>query len=335
MLIGLTYDLRSEYMAEGFDEDETAEFDSGRTIDAIEEALLAFGYEAERIGNAKQLIAAIVSGRRWDLVFNIAEGLRGLSREAQVPAILDVYGIPYTFSDPMVLSLTLNKAMTKRVIRDAGLRTLPFVEITRNEEIVDMPFGPPYFVKPVGEGTGKGVSAESIVHSRERLEAVCSQLTARYRQPALVEPYLPGREFTVGIVGTGNQAEVVGIIEVILKSEAEQGVYSYVNKERFQELVEYRLVDPAREPVGLEAEALALAAYRVLGCRDAGRVDVRCDDGNLPFFIEINPLAGIHPEHSDLPIICSRRGITYQSLIGRIMTSAVGRIEQGASCTSR
>ncbi|HDR16314.1 MAG TPA: ATP-grasp domain-containing protein [Desulfobacteraceae bacterium] len=325
MLIGLTYDLRSEYLAEGMDEDETAEFDSEYTINAIEEALRAFGHDTERIGNARKLIAAVVAGRRWDMVFNIAEGLNGIGREAQVPAILDLFSIPYTFSDPMVLSLTLNKAMTKRVIRDAGLPTTPFIEVAPGDDIVDVPFEPPYFVKPVAEGTGKGVSMRSIVTRGEDLEAVCSQLMQRYRQPVLVEQYLPGREFTVGIVGTGRQAEVIGTVEVILKAEAEQGAYSYVNKARFQELVEYRLVDPLTEPLGNEVEALALRAYRVLGCRDAGRVDIRCDGQELPHFIEINPLAGIHPEHSDLPIICSRRGIAYNSLIERIMASALGR----------
>jgi D-alanine-D-alanine ligase len=335
MLIGLTYDLRSEYLAEGLDEDETAEFDSERTIDAIEEALRAFGHDTERIGNARKLIAAVISGRRWDMVFNIAEGLDGIGREAQVPAILDLYRIPYTFSDPMVLSLTLNKAMTKRVIRDAGLSTAPFIEVAPGDDAVAVPFEPPYFVKPVAEGTGKGVSIRSIVTRIEDLEAVCAQLMARYRQPVLVERYLSGREFTVGIVGTGREAEVIGTIEVVLKAGAEQGAYSYVNKARFQELVEYRLVDPLADPLGKDVEALGLQAYRVLGCRDAGRVDIRCDGQDVPHFIEINPLAGIHPEHSDLPIICSRRGISYQSLIQRIVASAAGRSGWGDPCASR
>jgi D-alanine-D-alanine ligase len=335
MLIGLTYDLRSEYLAEGLDEDETAEFDSECTIEAIEEALRAFGHDTERIGNARKLMAAVVSGRRWDMVFNIAEGLDGIAREAQVPAILDLYRIPYTFSDPMVLSLTLNKAMTKRVIRDAGLSTAPFIEVAPGDDELNVSFEPPYFVKPVAEGTGKGVSIRSIVTRIEDLKTVCSQLIDRYRQPVIVERYLSGREFTVGIVGTGRQAEVIGTIEVILKTEAEQGAYSYANKARFQELVEYRLVDPLAEPLGSEVETLALVAYRVLGCRDAGRVDIRCDGDEVPHFIEINPLAGIHPEHSDLPIICSRRGIPYRSLIERILASAVGRAGWGGQCASR
>lgn len=331
MLVGITYDLRSEYLAEGFDEDETAEFDSERTIDAIEGALRDLGYETDRIGTARKLILAVAAGRRWDMVFNIAEGLKGIAREAQVPSILEVFNIPYTFSDPMVLSLTLNKAMTKRIIRDAGLRTAPFIEVAPGEDPGNLPFPAPYFVKPLAEGTGKGVGPDSIVRRAEGLKAVCEKLTARYRQPVLVESYLSGREFTVGIVGTGKHAEVLGSIEVVLKAGAEQGVYSYLNKERFQELVDYRLVNPEVETVGAGFEALALDAYRVLGCRDAGRVDVRCDGDGVPHFIEINPLAGIHPEHSDLPIICSKVGITYRRLIERIMASACERSGSGGT----
>jgi len=116
MIIGLTYDLRSDYLAMGFGEEETAEFDRAETIDALEAAIRELGHECERIGNAWRLIELLVQGRRWDLVFNIAEGLRGIGREAQVPAILDLYDIPYTFSDPMVMSLTLHKGMTKRAV---------------------------------------------------------------------------------------------------------------------------------------------------------------------------------------------------------------------------
>ncbi len=126
MTIGLTYDLRSEYLAAGFGEEETAEFDRDDTIDAIETALQELGYETDRIGTARTLTSRLSQGDRWDLVFNIAEGLNGIGREAQVPALLDIFNIPYTFSDPMVMSLTLHKGMTKRIVRDAGIPTVDF-----------------------------------------------------------------------------------------------------------------------------------------------------------------------------------------------------------------
>jgi len=328
MTIGLTYDLRSEYLAMGYTEEETAEFDRDDTVISIEQALAKLGHTTERIGHARQLAAALVAGKRWDLVFNIAEGLHGIGREAQVPALLDLYEIPYTFSDPLVMSLTLHKEMTKRVVRDAGIPTSDF-QIVKDPAGADaVSFDPPFFVKPVAEGTGKGISPDSIVRDRANLKAACRRCIADYRQPALVEAYLPGREFTVGILGTGDHAEVLGAIEVHLKDTAEQGVYSFTNKEKCEELVVYRLADSQSDKIIAEAESISLAAWRVLGCRDAGRIDIRCDAKDQPMFMEVNPLAGIHPEHSDLPIICNHLGISYLTLIRRIIDSASCRVRR-------
>ena len=326
--IGLTYDLRSAYLAEGFSEDETAEFDRDETVTAIETTLQSLGHRTERIGHGRQLAEALVTGRRWDLVFNIAEGMHGIGREAQVPALLDMYRIPYTFSDPLVMSLTLHKGMTKHVIRDAGVPTSDFKVVEDAGSIDGIRFAPPYFVKPVAEGTGKGVTPLSIVRDPADLAEVCRHLIDTYRQPVIVEPYLPGREFTTGIVGTGKNARVLGTIEVHLLENAEAGVYSYINKEECESRVKYRLVSPADDPVVAQTENVALAAWRALGCRDAGRIDLRCDAEGRPLFMEDNPLAGIHPEHSDLPIICNHLGIPYRDLIGWIVDSAATRIRK-------
>jgi len=328
--IGLTYDLRSEYLAEGYTEEETAEFDRDDTVAAIELALRSLGYRTERIGHARRLAAALVAGKRWDLVFNIAEGMHGIGREAQVPALLDLYQIPYTFSDPLVMSLTLHKGMTKRVIRDAGVPTADFQVAETPADARAVAFAPPYFVKPVAEGTGKGVTPESIVRRKGDLVPVCRRLIETFSQPVIIEPYLPGREFTTGIVGTGADARALGTIEVILLETAEQGLYSYVNKEECESRVHYRLVRPEDDPVVAEAEAVALAAWRALGARDAGRLDLRCDANGRPLFMEVNPLAGIHPEHSDLPIICNHLGVPYRKLIGWIVASASARIPDAA-----
>jgi len=325
MVIGLTYDLRSIYLEQGYAEDETAEFDREDTIEALEQALAQLGHETDRIGNIQQLIGRLANGDHWDLVFNIAEGLRGMGREAQVPAILDAYAIPYTFSDPLVMSLTLHKAMTKRVIRDAGLPTPDFTLVGERGDAIEVDFPPPYFVKPVAEGTGKGVSAASIVRHQPELAAACHRLISNYHQPVLVERYLPGREFTVGIIGSGANAAALGTIEVHLRATAEPGVYSYVNKEHCEELVEYRLVRSKGSAPVKEAQDIALRAWQILGCRDAGRVDLRCDKSGRPQFLEVNPLAGLHPQHSDLPIICNLLGIPYVQLIESIVASAVQR----------
>ncbi|MGE0086493.1 MAG: D-alanine--D-alanine ligase [Desulfococcaceae bacterium] len=329
MTIGLCYDLRSEYLAMGYSEEETAEFDRDDTVKAIENALSFLGHRTERIGHAKQLAASLVAGKRWDLVFNIAEGLHGIGREAQVPSLLDLYQIPYTFSDPLVMSLTLHKGMTKRVIRDAGIPTSDFRIVEEAEDtenlISALAFDPPYFIKPVAEGTGKGITPDSIIRDRAVLKSACQRMLETFRQPVLLEPYLSGREFTTAVVGTGKKARILGTMEVHLREEAEAGVYSYVNKEKCEELVIYRLVKPADDPVVADAEAIALNAWKILGCRDAGRLDIRCDSAGKPMFMEVNPLAGIHPEHSDLPIICNHLKIPYTDLIGWIVASASER----------
>jgi D-alanine-D-alanine ligase len=223
------------------------------------------------------------------------------------------------------MSLTLQKAMTKRVVRDAGIATPDFAEVGGDGDVPAVHFPPPYFVKPVAEGTGKGVSAKSIVTEAGDLASVCDAICRTFCQPALVERYLPGREFTVGIVGTGKAARALGTIEVSLRAEAEPGAYSYINKERYQELVEYRRIRAQEDTTVAAAEQLALDAWRVLGCRDGGRIDVRCGADGEPQFLEVNPLAGLNPVHSDLPIICSRIGMSYRELIAAIMDSASAR----------
>jgi D-alanine-D-alanine ligase len=329
MLVGLTYDLRKDYLAMGYSEEDTAEFDREDTIEGIERALQALGCRTDRIGHAKRLTERLVAGERWDLVFNICEGLYGVGREAQVPAILDLYQVPYVFSDPLVLSLCLHKGMTKHVVRDAGVPTSDFCVVAEPADLAGLRFEAPYFVKPVAEGTGKGCSAKSIVRSRAELSQVCTDLVKRFNQPALVEPYLTGREFTVGIVGTGRAAVTVATIEVLLLSKAETGVYSYSNKSHYEDRVEYRLSDPGSDPVAAAAERVALDAWRVLGCRDGGRVDIRCDGLQQPQFMEVNPLAGLNPEHSDLPILARMAGVGFQELIGRILTAATTRLKGG------
>lgn len=322
-LVGITYDLRRDYLAMGYGEAETAEFDRPDTIDAIETVLVDLGFRPDRIGHVKNLVKRLAQGDRWDWVFNIAEGLHGYGREALVPSLLDAYRIPYTFSDPLVLSMTLHKGIAKRVVRDQGLLTPEFAVIESEREALSIALPYPLFVKPVAEGTGKGVTSASKVCSTEQLRAVTQRLIEEYRQPVLVERFLPGREFTVGILGTGKEARAVGVLEVCLNSRAEKEVYSFVNKERCEDLVEYRL---AADPEALKARSLALDAWRALGCRDGGRVDLRSDAAGNPHFLEVNPLAGLNPRHSDLPILCNLAGISFHQLIESVVRSTLSRV---------
>ena len=323
MMIGLTYDLRQEYLDAGYSDEQTAEFDRPDTIEAIEQALDRMGHRTRRIGHIKSLVQKLAAGERWDMVFNICEGMFGIGREAQVPALLDAYQIPYTFSGPLVLALSLDKALTKRVVRTMGVATPDFAVVTAPEDIaaISLPF--PVFAKPLAEGTGLGIDHTSKIASRAELDSVCRQLLIKFKQPVLVETYLSGREFTVGIVGSGAAAEAIGTIEVILRPSAQANAYSYVNKENCEELISYVL---APEDLTGPCRELALTAWRGLGCLDAGRVDIKMDDQGVANFLEVNPLAGLHPEHSDLPIICNLTGMPYQALMERIMASASARM---------
>lgn len=326
MIIGLTYDLRQDYLNMGYSELETAEFDSPETIEAIENALQTLGHETRRIGNGIRLTERLVQGERWDLVFNIAEGLHGIGREAQIPAILDLYNIPYTFSDPMVMAMTLHKGMTKRIVRDAGLATANFVVAESVEDAWDLPFDPPFFVKPVAEGTGMGITAQSVVLNPRDLAGVCHDLIEQFQQPVLIEEFLSGREFTVGLVGTGTNARVMGTMEIIVLERSEHEVYSFENKEGWKSRVQYLPLSPESDPLIQAVETLALSSWRVLGCRDGGRIDIRCDASGVPSFIEVNPLAGLRPEYSDLPIVCRFFGTSYVQLIEMILESAIMRV---------
>jgi D-alanine-D-alanine ligase len=321
--IGLTFDLRDAYLEAGYSEIETAEFDRADTIDSIESALQRSGYQVDRIGNVKQLANRLVNGDTWDLVFNICEGMHGIGREAQVPALLDAYQIPYVFSDALVCALTLHKGMTKDVVRAAGVATPDYAVVYELSDVNKINLPMPLFAKPIAEGTGKGVSAKSKINNQAELRAVCRALLKEHGQPVLVERFLPGREFTVGVLGTGRKAVALTTLEIVLLKGADAEVYSYRNKENCEELVRYELLPAGK--LKREIETLVLRAWRALGCRDAGRMDVRLDENGQVNFIEVNPLAGIHPEHSDLPIMASMIGMHYETLISKIMTSALQR----------
>jgi D-alanine-D-alanine ligase len=322
MRIGVAYDLRADYLAMGLSEEETAEFDSEITIDAICAALAGQGWDVDRIGNVNRLVERLAAGDRWDAVFNFCEGLNGLSREAQVPALLECYKIPHVFSDALTLALTLDKGMCKRVVRDCGIATADFAVVTSLAEAkkIRLPF--PLFLKPVAEGSGKGIGANNKVESRSALLETAAQLLADFRQPVLVETFLPGREFTVAVLGTGEDAKVLGVSEITRKANWVGDGYGYENKEYWEDKVAIIAADPLSAKA---AGKVALAAWRALRCRDGGRVDIRNDAEGKPNFIEVNPVAGLRPDYSDMCFIATREGLSYQQLIGRIMESFLKR----------
>lgn len=321
--IGLTYDLRDDYRDAGLSEEELAEFDQPATIDALAGALAENGHRVDRIGGFRALLGRLQRGDRWDLVFNIAEGRHGFGREAQVPALLDAFEIPYTFSDTLVSAITLHKSMTKHLLRDMGLPTAPFALIERIEQVLEVQLEFPLLAKPVAEGTSKGIGEDAVVHDHAQLHKLCERLLHQFRQPVLVEAFLPGRELTIGILGTGKQATCIGALEIKLLEGADAEVATFRNKEKCEELMAYSL---ATDADAKRAEAIALRAWQAIGARDAGRVDIRADARGNYQILEMNPLSGMHPTHSDLPILWGLAGRHYNDLIAAIVDSARTRL---------
>jgi D-alanine-D-alanine ligase len=321
MIVGLTYDLRSWYIDRGYSMDETAEFDKQETVDALENSLKLMGHQTEPIGNVFQLVDALATGKRWDIVFNIAEGLYGDGRESVVPAILDQYKIPYVFSGPVIMGLSLNKNLAKLVVAASGVPVSPGLLITEQKDLDKCNLNYPLFVKPVSEGTGKGITDKSLVNTFEELEKMVNWILSEFHQPALIEEYLPGREFTVGVVGYGNEAQVIGGMEVMTINNLP---YSVEVKENYQNYCTYKPLDA---DIYDECKSVALLAWKALDAVDAGRIDLKADRYGNICFIEANPLAGLNPVHSDLPILARMYGIEYQTLLEMIMQAAIRRIK--------
>ncbi len=320
MRIGLTYDLRSWYLERGYTMDETAEFDKEETVAALEDVLMRLGYETERIGNLFELVEKLAAGKRWDMVFNIAEGLYGDGRESAVPALLDQYRIPYVFSGPVVMGVSLNKYLARLVVEAAGVPVCPGITASTVKDIDQASaLAFPLFVKPVAEGTGKGITTRSVVRDHDSLVTLVTELLATYQQPVLIEEYLPGREFTVGVTGSGAEAKVTGGMEVICRDNLP---YSVEVKENYENYVRYTVYD---EEIREECDAVALGAWRALNAVDAGRVDMKADRNGRMCFIEANPLAGLNPIHSDLPMLSRLNGMSFDTLMTRIMESAKNR----------
>jgi D-alanine-D-alanine ligase len=310
-----------------------AEWDEPATIDAVAAALATVG-EVIRL-EATEGFAEALRAARPDFVFNIAEGLYGPNREGHVPAICEFFGIPCHASDPLSLSLCLHKGRTKEILQQHGVPTAPFIIARSRDDArnVALPF--PLFVKPCFEGSGKGVSVRNLCHNRAELVARVEELLATYRQPVLVETYLPGREFTVAVIGNGEEARCLPIVGLSFDSlpPGAPPIYGYEAKWLWDTISNpLDLFEcPARVPEALtrEIETVALAAYRALECRDWCRIDVRCDATGRPMVVELNPLPGVLPDPRDnscFPKAARTAGMSYDDLIRTVADIAWRRI---------
>jgi D-alanine-D-alanine ligase len=271
-----------------------------------------------------------------DLVFNIAEGVSGRNREAAVPALCELMGIPYTGSDAATLSIALDKALSKRVLRQHGISTPEFQVMETGRERLSPKMKFPLIVKPNQEGSSKGVSAHaSVVDDEESLRAVVRELLDKYRQPALIEYYISGREFTVGLLGD-KRPRVLPPMEIIFRDKANpRPVYDYQIKQEWEKHVYYQC--PAKlTPAELKSmERVARETFVALDCRDVARVDLRMDDTGEIYVLEVNPLPGLTPGYSDLCLIASAANIDYRSLIGEILAGGLKRMREKRRAEAR
>jgi D-alanine-D-alanine ligase len=330
--VGLAFDHKDAFVRRPADPpDAESEWDSEETIALLEEAIRGLGHEVVRLGGGRDIIRLSARGSLGvDLVFNICEGRDGRSREAQVPAILELLGIPYTGSDPLTMAVSLDKGITKRLLRDRGVATTEFAVLTDPAQVDALRLRYPLFTKPIHEGTGKGITSDSVSRTPRALMDQVAWVVHTYHQPALVEEFLPGREFTVGVLGNGSP-EALGTMEVLVADPAEAGIYSSSSKAEWERKVRYRYNGDIEPSLRARVEETAVAAFKALECRDFGRIDLRCDASGVPNVMEVNPLAGLSPVHSDLCFIARESGMPYHDLIGRILEEASLRTGAGVT----
>jgi len=327
MQIGLSYDLR-EAIPEGQGQldDAFEEYDSSETVELISAALKAKGHSVVRLGGGSEFLDNI-RREKVDIVFNIAEG-RGnyRSREAQVPAILEMLNIPYTGSDPQCLVICLDKPVTKRLVAADGISTPKWLAIAEKEELLQISWdGFPYpaIIKPAYEGSSKGIRLTSLVYSASQAQDEAQKILESYQQPVMVEEFIDGDEITVGIVGNLSP-RILGIMRILPKRQDEHFIYSLEVKRDYLNLVEYEC--PARlEKNILEKITLSsLKVFKALGCRDFARLDFRVSSEGIPYFLEINPLPGLG-SYSDLVIMAVKMRWTHEELTGAVLDAALER----------
>ena len=324
MRIGLAYNVKRGEAAHGKPEDDQAEFDSPATVQAIAKVIEDLGHEVLMF-EAVPSIARKLRPGLVDLVFNIAEGRTGRSREAQVPALCELLGIPCTGSDSGAMVITLDKALCKTIVQAAGVRTARWQLMGSGSEELRGDLRFPLIVKPNAEGSSKGIRRTSVVHDLQALRTEVDALVEAYQQPALVEEFIAGREVTVGVLGNGERARVLPPMEIVHLESDDHSVYDYVVKQEWEKHVRYEC--PAQLPPEVTDRVMTMVRQtaKALSLRDVSRVDIRMDKAGNPHFLEVNPLPGLAPGYSDLVLLAQSNGISHRELIASILNAAIER----------
>ncbi|MFA5276118.1 MAG: ATP-grasp domain-containing protein [Candidatus Omnitrophota bacterium] len=329
MKIALTYNLKKN--DENKPADYFSECDSEETINAIVAALKVRGHNVEPIDVEYPKLVSYFRKNRVDMVFNIAEGIKGKFRESEVPAILDYLDIPYTGSNSFSLALALNKSLTKKILKAENIPTPDFQTFIRGDEELRPELKFPLIVKPNREGSAKGIDKTNVVRTRSELYEKIREVITVYRQEALVEEFIEGRELTVGILENG-KVSILPVLEIDFSNCRNSGEYFYSWKmKEFQGNAEMGLTPVFHCPAKLSAETekkvkeVALKTHRAVGCFDLSRTDIRLDKLNTPYVLEINPLPGLNPKDSNFPAMAYAAGMKYEDLIEAILLSASER----------
>ena len=329
MKITLTYNLKKK--DETKPADYFSEYDSEHTINAIISALKTKGHAVEAIDVEYPNLFSYFRKNRVDMVFNIAEGKCGKFRESEVPAILDYLDIPYTGSNTFSLALALNKALTKKILKAESIPTPNFQVFTKGNEELDPELRFPLIVKPNCEGSAKGIDISNVVTTQESLFKKVREIINTYRQEALVEEFIEGRELTVGILENG-KTTILPVLEIDFSTCKNSGEYFYSwRMKEYQGNTELGLVPtfhcPARLDKHIEAQVkeTALKTHHAVGCYDISRTDIRLSKDSIPYVLEINPLPGLDPHESNFPIMAYAAGMKYEDLIEAILMSASQR----------
>jgi D-alanine-D-alanine ligase len=329
MRIALTYNLKEKDVSKPTDY--FSEFDSQETVDAISRAISKNGHTVLTVNVGKSDLISFFRKNRVDMVFNIAEGRCGRFRESEVPAILDYLNIPYTGSNTFSLALALNKALTKKILKAENIPTPNFQVFARGSEEMDPNLKFPLIVKPNCEGSAKGINKNNVVNTKDELYEKIKEIINLYRQEALVEEFIEGKELTVGILENG-KTTILPILEIDFSNCKQSGEYFYSwRMKEYQGNTDLGLVPKFYCPARLDKEIemfvkeIALKTHRALGCFDISRTDVRLSKDNIPFVLEINPLPGLDPKESNFPLMAYAAGIKYEELIKAILLSASDR----------
>lgn len=324
--VALLFNLgKYEPPKDGEPPDAHAELDSEQTVMACAEALRAGGHKVTLIEGNQEAYPALRLARP-DIAFNICEGIRGESRESQIPCLLEMLGIPYTGSGPLALAMSLDKPVAKKVFAYHGVPTPLFRSFEPGELVAADGMQFPLFVKPAREGSSMGISPKSRCDTAEELFERVGYIHRMYNQAALVEEFVRGREFTVGIVGNHDRT-VFPVMEVNYGPVPSYNghVYDYQFKQEWDDWKYFYCPAPIERELEVQLKETAVAAWRALGCVDVGRVDLRLDDFGQPQVLEVNPLPGLTPDYSDLCRIAAVAGWGYVDLVNRILETAVVR----------